>query len=81
MNRKNENVELAEKRTKLANTRTFLSYIRTSLAFVSVALAFVKINKDKITYDEILFLVAGIVILIFGICHYFITNKQVNKNK
>lgn len=75
-------VSLSVERTALANERTFLAYIRTS--FSSFILAFALFHFFNDGYYEklaILFSVAGIIFLIFGIIYFIWRKKKLDSFK
>jgi putative membrane protein len=70
-------------RTILANERTLLAYIRTALAMLVFGMAAFKLFSDKpiIVVLGGLFMIAGVVILVWGIVHFKKISMLIREDK
>lgn len=73
--------DLDSLRTILANERTLLAYIRTALALLIFGMAAIKFFPDApiIVSFGWLFMACGIVVLVWGVCHFRRVSKQIRK--
>ena len=71
--------ELVKLRTILANERTLLAYIRTALALLIFGMAAIKFFSENqlIVILGWFFMVCGLGVLVWGICHFHRVSKQI----
>ena len=70
--------KLAVDRTKLANERTFLAFFRSFVVMLSSGLAIIKLQfLQNIYIIGIALMIIALLLLIYGIIHYFRVNKRV----
>lgn len=73
---------LALERTDMATDRTFLSFLRTALYFTIAGMtvnSFLEVSYGLLA--EIIFWIAGVLILFIGIIKYFKQKKKLKNNK
>ena len=73
---------LAIDRTHLANERTMLSFLRTALYMIVTGLAIINFYPETLIAFISAFLLfgLGIIIMTFGIVHYFVMKSKVMKH-
>ncbi len=72
--------QLALERTHLANERTLLAYIRTALALLAGGAVLLQFFPGylALVWCAYFLVVAGAVMLVVGLCRFFIVRAQLN---
>lgn len=74
--------KLALQRTIMANQTTLLSFLRTSMYFIVAGLSMKNLIKvEHSTTFEILFYIAGFLILCIGIFNYFRQKRRIKESE
>jgi putative membrane protein len=73
VSQQNEQIVLAQERTRLASERTFLSWVRTGLATVGGGVAVLKLLFFVNQTHQVLAKIAGSLLVILGIGMFFLS--------